>query len=1119
MSTDGRSDVKWSRSLLVVAALSLPLGVAHAEHRAPSVTAAEAPDASLAEVRRTLDECRTAIASGRFKRGVFKRHLSSKMTLGLLKRQGAPEAAELADAFTELEPRMRQAHEEADVMAPTPTHIQIGGPETDVDLSSAVVEKRVKAIIAAAEHAVRQRRVSTQQVTALDAVIRLKKAPKLVELQNQLHNVRSLAQQLVKDSDATVPLHAAEDAASKTLAEVVKVEDPTKRDQAKSRVATAQALLRSEIALSGRGKELLGKLNFEASRLDAMGGSAGAMLTHQFTRPNGKLDTAAMMQAQFSQANPDKLPPHLRNNPILRAQMEGMALHAQQLQHKDAFAKVKRLNSEASVHASAGRHTEAIARYQDAADTLSKALGQDHDQVLAAQLDVARAEHAAGHTQRALTLVNATLGILESKPPATKTGLVASTLQQAHLLRCDLTYEMQDFEASAASLAAAKRYYAAGPMAALQVQIPYAGMSEAASMFGADAFESRAFRLLPKDQQLAKLTASPQLRTAQLTQLALAAGGGSDPSKTSIAVRRAAVAVERDTAHLAKVGTFLGSLTAAVTIHALHESLALMLAGQSQRPEDALLAYWLSTGRKDRVFSVDSEPATSTLPTYKQQLARALQARSQFASHFLEALEPNGRLGTSLEKERREVGELESQLFHADDFQAMVLAARAPMFAKHDVASLTTSADRALFDQVRAALAADQVLVEFVRYAPLDVEHVDLTQQVIPVAKTKGAERFVAFVVSKTMTHPQLIDLGEAEAVAAKVVKLRELSGNPNSAIDEVKAAGQQLHSAVWSPLTASVPTGARVLLSVDAELHSLPFEALFDGKQWLLNLHQISYVNNALDLARAPARTPTGGQLPGAIVANALRPEKRYRHPALQPAKFDTLEATRAEADAISKHFPNSVTFSQDQASEPRLLALHSPRFLHLATHGVFLADSGPANEAETRGSHFEPRVPAAHPTSAQGAAPAVESKTLAVSGPPEDHWLRSALVLSPAPESAPFDSFTTAYEVARMDLRGTQMVVLAACDTALGVTNRIEGARSLERAFMMAGADSVVASLWPAEDNSTRDTMDRFYGALATGSTKAQALREAKLAQQKVTPHPFYWAPFTLTGKDSPL
>lgn len=1111
---------EWCLRLFVVTVLSLHAGVVHGQSRAPAATSIASNEASLDTARHVLEECRAAIANEYFKRGVFKRFLESKMALGMLERKGVADAAELARAFAELEPRLRRAHTEAEVLLPTPTHIQIGGPQADVDLSPAAVEKRVKAVIADSESAVRQRRVSAQQLTALQAVILLKKDPKLITLRGQLQHVRSLAQQLAKNGDATVPLHAAENSARKTLEEVAKVKDQANIDRAKSKVATAQALLRSEIALSGHGKELLGKLNFEASRLDALGGSPAAQMTHQFMRPNGKLDAAAMMQAQFGRASPDNLPQHLRNNPILRAQMEGMAQQSQLLQHKDALAKVKRLKKEAAVHAAAGRHTEAIARYKDAADTMSAALGAEHDQALAARLDVARAEQAAGHTNQALTLVDATLVPLEGKSAAAKTGLLASTLQDAHLLRCDLTYELHDFEASATSLAVAKRYYEAGPMAALQKQTGgYAGLADAASMFGDDAFERRADRLLPKEQRLAKLAAASQLRTAQLMQLALATANGGDPVKTSAAVRRAAVATTRDTDHIANAGMFLGTLTGAVTMHALQESLALMLAKQSQRPEDALLAYWLSAGRKDRVFSVDSESASNTLPGLEKKLAEALSARTLYASRFLEALEPNGRLGASLEKERKEVGELESRLFHANDFKAMVLATRAPMFAKHDVASLTTTADRELFDGVRNALASDQVLVEFVRYAPLDLEDVDLSQQIIPVAKAKGPERFIAFVITKTMTHPQLVDLGEADAIAGKVAALRDLAGSPNTALDEVEAAAHQLHSSLWIPLTASVPTGARLLLSVDAELHSVPFEALSDGSQWLLNQHQISYVNNGLELTRAATQSPAARQLPGAVLASPQRPEKRYRHPALQPGKFDPLEATQAEADAVSKHFPSAQIFLGDQANEPRLLAIRSPRFLHIATHGVFLAASGPANEMATRGSHFEPRVPATRPTSNQAAASAPTSKEFAVNGPPEDHWLRSALVLSPSPNGAPFDSFTTAYEVARMDLRGTRMVVLAACDTALGVTNRVEGARSLERAFMMAGADSVVASLWPAEDRSTRDTMDRFYGALAAGSTKAHALREAKLTQQKATPHPFFWAPFTLTGKDSPL
>ena len=186
------------------------------------------------------------------------------------------------------------------------------------------------------------------------------------------------------------------------------------------------------------------------------------------------------------------------------------------------------------------------------------------------------------------------------------------------------------------------------------------------------------------------------------------------------------------------------------------------------------------------------------------------------------------------------------------------------------------------------------------------------------------------------------------------------------------------------------------------------------------------------------------------------------------------------------------------DDATETEIKKLNNPQVLHIATHGFFLANLPTPKENE------------------RGFA-GMESKKVA-----ENPLLRSGLLFAGAKHAFAEvqkkdneeDGVLTAYEAMSLDLDQTDIVVMSACETGLGVSSNGEGVYGLQRAFQVAGAKSVLMSLWTVADNSTQELMVLFYENWLSGKTPREAFKQAQLSLRKKYPQPYHWGAFVLVG-----
>jgi CHAT domain-containing protein len=198
---------------------------------------------------------------------------------------------------------------------------------------------------------------------------------------------------------------------------------------------------------------------------------------------------------------------------------------------------------------------------------------------------------------------------------------------------------------------------------------------------------------------------------------------------------------------------------------------------------------------------------------------------------------------------------------------------------------------------------------------------------------------------------------------------------------------------------------------------------------------------------------------------------------------------------------FPDAQVFTGRQATKNALQQMVVPKILHIATHGFFL-------EAPDAGSK-----PAAGALALQG------TRGIRAGMKVENPLLRSGLALAGAnlKKSGGDDGILTALEASSLNLWGTKLVTLSACDTGVGEVKNGEGVYGLRRAFFLAGAESLVMSLWPVSDYVTRELMTEYYAGLKKGLGRGEALRQAQLAmlKRKSRQHPFYWASFIQSGE----
>jgi CHAT domain-containing protein len=411
----------------------------------------------------------------------------------------------------------------------------------------------------------------------------------------------------------------------------------------------------------------------------------------------------------------------------------------------------------------------------------------------------------------------------------------------------------------------------------------------------------------------------------------------------------------------------------------------------------------------------------------------------------------------------------------ADDLDTLAraenaLARRVPREALLEVGRRSTA------EAVAAALPEGTTLVEYVRCRGLRSR-----------GRGVGVDEdvYLAFVLPAGQPERLVIaELGPVEPVDAAVQELRDAISQGVRPAADWRDKARRVAALIWDPVEDRLPGVADIFVAPDGGLCAVPFDALTapDGRPLLETLTLI-VIATGRDVQRMRTRANWRTRPPVVIAA----PD--FGEP-WEP--FGPLPGTVREGSAVADLLETDPV-TDDEATRGLLLELDSPEILHLATHGYYV-----------------------QPSVAGGLAARIST---AAEGNP---LLSSGVALAGANSlrAGELPGVASALDVLGMDLAGTDLVVLSACESGLGPLDAGEGLLGLARSFLLAGARSVVWSMWRIDDMESAALVEDMYRRILDRIPRARALRAAKLALHARLPQrPDLWASLVLQGDPGAL
>ncbi|MFA6569718.1 MAG: CHAT domain-containing tetratricopeptide repeat protein [Bacteroidota bacterium] len=419
--------------------------------------------------------------------------------------------------------------------------------------------------------------------------------------------------------------------------------------------------------------------------------------------------------------------------------------------------------------------------------------------------------------------------------------------------------------------------------------------------------------------------------------------------------------------------------------------------------------------------------------------------------------------------------------------------------------------EKLTWQDVQKGLSKDEAVVEIVRF------------NYVEKSRITDIVYYVALIVKKNSKVPELVLFENGAELES--IYIKNYYNSTSAKIEDLDSYNQ-----FWAPIAKNLKGIKKVFVSPDGVYNQINLVTLKNEKtgKYLLDEKEIVVLGSSRDLVKKKKDSRLRGN-DNQIVelfgdpkfsldsaqhqqlaldytnANKADMERGVMDSLYSRSGISQLPGTKTEIENIFSIFqPKGWDVRKhlsEGALEEAVKAVNNPRVLHIATHGLFLNDIERAKDNDMMMG--------------------MEIKRFV-----ENPLLRSMLLFAGAENtitkasennsmSQTDDGLLTAYEAMNLNLENTELVVLSACETGLGTIKNGEGVYGLQRAFIQAGAKTLIMSLWKVNDQTTQELMTAFYTKWLGGKSKRQAFNEAQQQLKKKYPEPYYWGAFVMVGE----
>ena len=395
---------------------------------------------------------------------------------------------------------------------------------------------------------------------------------------------------------------------------------------------------------------------------------------------------------------------------------------------------------------------------------------------------------------------------------------------------------------------------------------------------------------------------------------------------------------------------------------------------------------------------------------------------------------------------------------------------------------------------IQATLDPNEVAIEVIRFRKFTTSFTDSIMYAVLI------------VTPTTRTSPQLVLLEEGKLLEGKYLKYYR---------NCIKHHIEDEHSfdTYWKPIEKALSNKrAKIYFSPDGVYNQINIESLrYNDSSYVIDSTEILLVNNTKEIIKRKLRLQKELEQSkskkkekvkeAAPVADLFGNPTYYANSVVTGQKVPQLVGAEEEVDEINKllssHGWDSKIFVEKQATEEAIKSLKSPKALHIATHGFFMEDNQTESDVELEGVN--------------------DGKSIV------NPLLKSGLLLKNGGylinETNPYafnsaDGILTSFEAMNLNLDNTEIVILSACETGLGEIQLGEGVYGLQRAFLIAGANTIIMSLFKVSDEVTQELMVNFYKSWLETNDKRKAFLTAKKIIKEKYKEPLYWGSFVMTG-----